>query len=194
MKAAKIGVILAGGVAMLLGGCDTKSVTAENASTAEVAKKVRESGVADEITINPGQWVVTTTVEDMSIPGLPPEVAAKMKENTGKPRSLTTCVTPEQAKRPKEEFFAGDMGGQCRYNHFKMGGGRIDMDMTCAAQGMSNSIKMTGTYGTDAYAMKMDSSSKGGANGAGAMSMKAMINAKRTGACTGKETPLNKAG
>ena len=41
-----------------------------------------------------------------------------------------SCLTPEEAKRPKEDFFAG-AAKNCRYERFDMGSGKIDAVMKC---------------------------------------------------------------
>lgn len=180
---------LAGGILLLLGACGgSKTVTADNASTAEVAQKVKEAGGAENF-ISPGHWKMTMTIEDMAMPSMPPEVAARMKGSLGKPRVIENCVTPEQAKKPKEDFFAGKDAANCRYEHFAMGNGLINMVMHCGeGKGMQQTVKMDGTYSAEAYHMTINSSAQGGGNApAGGMSMKATMDAKRTGICTGKE-------
>ncbi|WP_337128868.1 hypothetical protein, partial [Staphylococcus aureus] len=44
--------------------------------------------------IQPGKWRTTVTVVDMTMPGMPPGVAAMMKR---KPTVVTACVTPADA-------------------------------------------------------------------------------------------------
>ena len=44
-------------------------------------------------------------------------------------------------KRPKEDFFAGK-NNQCRYDHFNMGGGKIDAAMRCAGEGRQPAMQM----------------------------------------------------
>ena len=69
----------------------------------------------------------------MNIPGMPAQYAAKMKQRwpsiATKPSSH--CIKPEDVKKPKEDFFGADKS--CRYDHFTMGGGKIDIQMVCNA-------------------------------------------------------------
>lgn len=44
--------------------------------------------------ITPGKWVTTVEIVDVKMPGAPPGVAAAMK---GRPTTVSTCITPEQA-------------------------------------------------------------------------------------------------
>jgi hypothetical protein len=70
-----------------------------------------------------------------------------------------------------------------------MGNGKIDAEMTCNERGAARTMKMSGTYGPDNYAMTVASTGSGGAKGGpmSNMSMKMSMTGKRTGACTGKE-------
>jgi hypothetical protein len=68
-----------------------------------------------------------------------------------------------------------------------MGDGKIDAEMHCEQQGVSQRMTMAGSYGPEAYSMHMTSRSEGGPAGA-AMSMKMRVEAKRVGDCTGKES------
>lgn len=171
----------------LLAACHSQpTVTAQNASAAEVAAKLDAAGGSDAF-VNPGHWKMTMTINDMTIPNMPPAMAQKMKGAMANARTFESCLTPEEAKKPKEGFFAGS-NNQCRYEHFTMGGGKIDAAMQCNEQMGSRTMKMTGTYGGDAYHMTIASTGSGAANNpAAGMSMTMTMDAKRTGECTGKE-------
>lgn len=167
-----------------LTGCNSEpSVELENASVSEVANKVAEANANSFI--RPGRWESKAAVEDVSIPGMPPEAAAKMKGMTGMDRVQTSCVTAEQAKRPSADFFAG-ADQACRFDRFAMGNGKIDAVMKCERQGMSQLVQMAGTYSENTYSMVLNSS--GGPAGAGeGMKMRLRIDAKRVGECDGSE-------
>jgi hypothetical protein len=175
---------------LILAGCEShKTVTAQNATTAEVAQKVKDSGIADGGFVSPGRWQMTMTVNSMSMPGLPPEVAKRMQDSTGKPHAFEHCVTEEEAKKPKEDFFAGNEAKSCRYDSFNLGGGKIDMVMHCDAPGGSKQVmKMNGTYSADAYRMTIASNVEGQAGSpVKGMTLNATVDARRLGVCTGKE-------
>src|SRR4051794_10719605 len=113
--------------ATALAACNkSPKIDEKNATPAEVAQKVRESG-ADENMVRPGLWQSKVTIEKFEIPGMPPEVAQRMKSvmAEGKVHDSQTCLTPEDVQKPKEDFFAGK-DSACRYEHFTMGGGKID--------------------------------------------------------------------
>ncbi len=182
-------VWVAGGLALTLAACGgSKTVTAENASTAEVAAKVQQSGITDQGFVSPGRWQMTMTITDMKIPGMPPEVAQKMKGATGQARTFEHCVTEEEAKKPREDFFSGDKAAACRYDHFTMGDGKVSMQMQCAHDTGKQTVKMDGTYSADSYRMTMASKVEGRPGSpVGGMTFDAVMDARRLGVCTGKE-------
>jgi hypothetical protein len=114
---------------------------------------------------------------------MPPEVEAQMKKMVAEGHTSETCLTAEEVKQPKADFFSGN--DNCRYDHFKMGHGKIDAEMHCDQGGSMQVMQMNGTYSPDSYAMHMNS--KGGPAGA-AMTMQMSINAKRIGQCAAKES------
>ncbi|HEX7874684.1 MAG TPA: DUF3617 domain-containing protein [Sphingobium sp.] len=179
-------VALAAGLA----ACGSKTtVTAQNASTAEVAEKVKDSGIADDGFISPGQWQMTMTISDMKIPGMPPQMAKQMQGRLGQPHVSEHCVTEEESKKPKEDFFAGEQAKSCRYENFTLGGGKIAMVMHCdSPTGGKQTMKMDGTYSADAYHMTVASQVEGKAGQPmSGMTLNATMDAKRLGVCTGKQ-------
>ncbi len=163
-------------------------VKAKDASIADVAAKVRKSGAGQNF-VRPGLWESKVTIEQLEIPGMPPEAASQMKAMMAekRPEGFKTCLTPEDVKQPKEDFFAG-MNKQCRYDHFNMGGGKIDAVMRCGDKTASQVMRMSGTYSPDSYQMQMSSKVEAAAQGAqGAMQMRMRVESRRIGDCTGKE-------
>ena len=70
-------------IATVLTACGSKpAVDERNASVAEVAEAVRESGAANGTFLRAGQWRVTSVLEDMSIPGMPAEVFIRTGRGT----------------------------------------------------------------------------------------------------------------
>jgi len=172
-------------LALPLAACGSKtSVNEKNASVEEVANKVAQVSKA-EGTIRPGQWQSTMTIEEMDMPGMPPEAQDQMKKMFAQSRTTENCVTPEEAQKPNPKMFAGN--DQCRYDHFTMGGGKIDAEMHCNQQGTTQTMTMAGTYGPESYAMQMTSKTEGGPAGE-PMSMKMKVEAKRIGECMAKQS------
>ena len=88
----------------------------------------------------------------------------------------------EDVKKPKEDFFGN--GQSCRYAHFNMGGGRIDVQMTCNEEGATQTTNVSGTYTPTTYSIDMSSSGTGEHQG---MTMKMHADAHRVGECTAKD-------
>jgi hypothetical protein len=163
------------------------TVELHNATGNQVAKAVAQSGVMNGDTmIEPGLWRSKATVLEMNIPGIPPEYAEKMKQSMAEHRNEASshCVTPADVKKPKEDFFGADKS--CRYGHFTMGGGKIDIQMTCKQEESTQTTNMTGSYTPTSYSMDMSSNGTGGGR-EGGMSMKMHVDSNRVGECTGKD-------
>jgi hypothetical protein len=159
-------------------------VDEKNATPAEVAQKVRESA-GDQAFVRPGLWESKVTIEKFDVPGMPAEMAQRMKTMMAQNQEhgFQTCLTAEDVKRPKEDFFAGK-DNQCRYEHFTMGGGKIDAAMQCGRKGSGTQVmRMAGTYSPDSYQMQTSMDRKGGSGPEGAMTMAMRVEAKRIGEC-----------
>lgn len=177
-------------ILLALAGCDrSPTVEATNATGAEVAAKLQAAGGAESF-VRPGKWSTNVTIESMTAPGLPPEAQAAMKNATANVRAVENCVTPEQAKKPTPEMFNAK-SDNCKFAHFRMGGGKINMEMRCtgegAGQNVSQLMKMTGTYSPDSYAMAMTSTTDTGAPEMGPMTMTMRLESKRLGECDSKQ-------
>jgi len=134
MKSMLLGVAAA---AVALGACNkSPKVDEKNATPAEVANAVRESGVANGMFLRAGEWRIMSTLDEMSMPGMPPEAQAEMKRviATQQDRGFQYCLTPEKAKEPRGKFFGGKEASNCRYDHFTMGNGKIDAEMHCSGE------------------------------------------------------------
>ena len=159
-------------------------VKMENASVAEVAKEMRKQG-ADSSFVEPGKWQQTMTLLEMDAPGMPPEAKQMMQRAMAKAQVHEVCLTPEQAKSPKEDFFSG-ADKNCRYEHFNWGDGKIDLKLNCKHPNATQTMAMVGSYSPEAYTMTMTATNLGGGP-AGGMTMKMKVDAKRIGDCDGKD-------
>jgi len=159
----------------------------KNASVAEIAKKVGETSAAQNF-VRAGLWEAKATVEQLDVPGLPPEMAERMKDNLAEhqPKGFQTCLTPEDVERPKEAFFAGK-SNQCRYDHFDMGDGKVDALMHCGGERMAQTMQMNGTYSPDNYVMHISTKMQGTMAVDQEMTMRMRIDARRVGECAGKQ-------
>jgi hypothetical protein len=170
--------------ALPLAACNKPEVNEKNASVAEVAQKVREAG-ADASFVRPGLWQSKVTIDDLDIPGMPADMAKRMKTMMAEKQEhgFQTCLTASDVKRPKEDFFAGK-NKDCRYDHFTMGGGKIDAAMRCGDKNGASVMQMAGTYSPDTYQMQTALKVEGSGTEQGGMSMKMRIEAQRVGECT----------
>ncbi|MEO8546730.1 MAG: DUF3617 domain-containing protein [Sphingomicrobium sp.] len=165
-----------------LAACNREpQVEAKNASVEEVAKKVADARASDTF-VRPGKWQSRVQIEEFNLPGVPKETATAMRGMHDQTKVYESCLTPEEAKRPKAGFFAGK-DKSCRYDHFTMGNGKIDAVMNCTTAGMDQTMEMAGTYGPDNYQMHMSMKTNGGPAPAAGMTMKMRIDAKRIGEC-----------
>jgi uncharacterized protein DUF3617 len=171
--------------ALPLAACDKgPQVRAKDASVADVAEKVRKAS-GDESFIRPGLWESKVTIEKFEMPGMPPEMSQRMKSMMAQNQehSSQSCLTAEDVKRPKEDFFAGK-NNECRYDHFTMGGGKIDAAMHCGGKhGESQAMQMAGTYSPERYQMQTSMKMAGNSAPQGAMAMTMRIEANRIGEC-----------
>ena len=171
--------------ATLLAACGSSdSVDLENASANEVAQEMSKK--ADAQFVNPGQWEQTATLLEIDAPGIPKQYAEAMKQQMGKSQVHRTCLTPEQTKNPKEDFFAG-ADKNCRYEHFKWGSGKIDMKMLCTHPQATQTMEMAGTYQPDSYQMAMSVASKG-STPMESMTMTMRVAAMRVGDCDASQS------
>ena len=114
------------------------------------------------VEVRPGSWEVRSEVLSASQPGMPVELAERMK---GPRAAARHCITPAQAARPDAAFLAGRRSGQCSYSDFAMRGGRIAGTMVCrAADGAETRARMSGTYTPEAFEMRMDMETPGFGN------------------------------
>ncbi|HEY8591868.1 MAG TPA: DUF3617 domain-containing protein [Sphingomicrobium sp.] len=176
------------GCALPLAACNqSPEVKAKDASVEEVAKKVREAG-GDQSMIRAGLWQSKVTIEQLDMPGMPPEMASRMKTMMAQnqPHGFETCLTAEDVKRPKEDFFAGK-NNQCRYDHFTMGSGKIDAAMRCGSKEGTQVMQMAGTYSPESYQVQtaMNMETKG--HDEGGMAMRLRVEAHRVGECTASQ-------
>lgn len=182
-------LLLCAAGAMMLAACNNApEIDEKNASVGEVAAKVRQAS-GDEGFVRPGEWTSHVTIEEFSVPGLSADMAKNMRAAMARQgaNDFKSCLTEEEAKKPKGDFFTGN--DQCRYDHFKMGGGKIDAAMRCdgGPAGGQQVMTMTGTYGPEQYAMQMTMNAgqaAGTGNAAKGMTMKMRVESKRIGECT----------
>ena len=164
-----------------LAACGSEpEVKMENASIGEVAQEMRKQG-GDDSFVNPGKWEQKATLLEIDAPGMPPEARQMMSQAMDQVQVHEVCLSPEQAKSPKEDFFTG-ADKNCRYEHFNWGGGKIDLKLNCKHPNATQAMAMVGTYSPEAYSMTMTATNVGGGP-MEQMVMKMKVDAKRVGDC-----------
>lgn len=180
-------IILLAGAALLASCNKGPQVNLRNATGNEVTQAVKQSGVmTSDYMVQPGLWESKVVIQQMDIPGMPPQFADRMKQSIAEHKNDTSkhCITPADVKKPKAEFFGADKS--CKYDHFTMGGGKIDIAMVCHEEDTTQTSKMSGTYTPTSYSMDVSSTATGG--GQNGMQMKMHVDSQRVGECTGKDS------
>jgi len=181
-------IVFCVGTALVLVACNKGPVVnLKNASGQQVAEAVSQSKVGSgPYVIQPGEWITRTSIEERSYPGMAPAFQEQMRHAIAaqQPNELKRCVTPDEARKPNEDFFA-DQNGSCRFARFMMGKGRIDIQMVCQAAGTLTS-NASGTYSPTSYSMEVSTLMSGGEQ-SGAVT-KIHVEARRIGDCAAKES------
>lgn len=170
-----------------LAACNKEpSVELTNATPAEVANAMKESG-ATRTMVRPGQWSSTVSILEMDMAGMPPEMAARIKSEIAKPRTVEACLTPQEVDHP--ERMLAQVPPSCRYEHYKMDGGTIDGKMSCDGPMGKQEMTVQGSYGSDRYSMTIATrlTPVPGAPVTPATSSKMKIDSHRTGDCEAKQ-------
>jgi hypothetical protein len=170
--------------ALALSACNRgPQVNLKNATGQQVAEAVSKSAVGSgQYMIQPGEWVTRTSIVERSYPGMSAEFQQQMQRAMAaqQPNEVKRCVTPDEARKPNEDFFAGQ-DSSCRFAHFTMGKGRIDVQMVCQQQLGTQTSNISGTYSPTSYSMEVSTLISGGER-SGAMT-KMHVEARRIGGC-----------
>ena len=136
--------VFAAATVLALTACNKgPDVDLHNANANQVSNAVQQSGVmTSDSMVEPGLWQSKVAVLEMNIPGIPAQYADRMKSEMAAHRNEASkhCIKPEDVKKPKEGFFGADKS--CRYDHFTMGGGKIDIQMICKQENITQTTDM----------------------------------------------------
>lgn len=165
---------------LVLGACDNSpQIDAKNATPEEVQKQVARADVRPR----PGRWQQNMKIEGIDMPNMPAEVKAELAKAAAMTHSGFTCLTPEQAAKPDASFFQ-QAAKNCKYDHFSMGGGKIDAKMTCTSGPQQQVSTMKGTYSPDSYDMQIEMQSQAMGQ---PINTRVSLKMNRVGECTGKD-------
>ena len=180
-------IVICVGGALALAACNKgPQVDLKNASGQQVAKAVSQSGiVSGAYVVQPGEWVSKATIQEMNFPGMPQQFQAQMNKALAahQPDSSKQCVTPQDALKPKENFFAAH-DNSCKFAHFAMGHGKMDVQLICQEAGGTRTSNMSGTYTSTSYSMNVSSTTTGGGESGAVIKMH--VDSHRIGDCSGK--------
>jgi len=178
MKKAVILTIVLG----LVTSCDKGGVEMKNASVEEVRTAMRKQG--EDKFVDPGKWQQTVTLLSIDAPGMPKEARDAMQRAMSTSQVNEVCLSPEEAKSPRENFFTGK-DESCRYEHFNWGGGKIDLKLMCNHPNAKQEMTLAGTYAPKSYSMTMTMANQG-KSPEEQMKMTMKVDAKNVGQCTAK--------
>jgi len=138
----------------------------------------------------PGQYETKVKLLKLSIPGLPPEQAEKMKSMMGNAggENSSYCLTPAEAKKgfgdSVRKMSEGQGGLKCDFDKFDVDGAKVAAEMTCkGAQGMQSEMKIDGTATAKSTSMHMAVTQKAAMIPGGEMTMEMQMDSRRTGDC-----------
>lgn len=134
----------------------------------------------------PGLYRVTMKVNDISFPGMTGPMAQQAKTMFSETGHVSEfCLTPDEAKRGREEFFKRTAEGDCKYETFRATGGSVEAVMVCqTGQGMTARSEMKGTFSATRSDLSLKTQSQMPGAPGGGMTMDAQIVSERIGDCT----------
>ncbi|MFM5886038.1 MAG: DUF3617 domain-containing protein [Novosphingobium sp.] len=157
----------------------------KSADTPKTAEEVKAE-VAKLDRPEPGKYRTTMKIIDVTIPGMPADRAAQMKNMFGSTGKATEfCLTQADADKGFEELNKRAAQGDCTYDSFSAGNGRIDAKMTCkTGRGMTMAYEMHGTFSSTGSRMTMKSDASMPGMPMKGMHIEAEVNNERIGDCS----------
>ncbi|HYZ49166.1 MAG TPA: DUF3617 domain-containing protein [Sphingomonas sp.] len=152
---------------LVLAACNRQpEVKIKNASAEEVAAKVKQSGAAKDVRLQPGQWQVASEMKVIEATGMPQAAADQMKLAMARKSTDLQCITAEQVNKP--DVFAGKRDSGCTFDNFEMRGGKISAVMHCpSGPGGRMAMTMNGTYAPSSYTVDAAMEMSGAPGGQG---------------------------
>ena len=129
-----------------------------------------------------GKWRSTTQFNEVSIPGLPPQVAQMMRKQMSRKQTVEYCLKPEDIRRPGAQSLGGDRAKDCRYDEWSYTGGKMRATIICTVRGQgSMRTSMVGAGSPTNYNANIDSTITNPQ--LGNIKMKGTVSGERIGAC-----------
>jgi Protein of unknown function (DUF3617) len=180
--------IMAATAALALAACNNQQeagnaaangAAADGGNVATAAGGDAGTAGAAMVEMRPGQWETTVEVLRLNmanVPGMP----AGMTQPLPPPTTVRSCVTPEQARRPNADMFAGGNQAGCTYENFSMTGGRMQGVVTCNSSGTTVRSTFNGSFGAES--MQVESETQVSANGV-TVDTASRVTGRRLGDC-----------
>ena len=133
-----------------------------------------------------GRWEAEFKIVKMDMPGMPPELKGMLDAQIGKVETSVSCLTKEEAEKAEENLFRppNTEGDECKFDKFEVADGKIEGEMKCEKGNQKQDMKLTGTYGPEAYSMNVVAD---GEQAGQKVSVEMEISSKRVGECDGSE-------
>lgn len=156
----------------------------EGPKTAEQVKE-EMADLASSAKPTPGKYRTTMKIVDVQIPGMDEATAKKMQGMFGGSGNASEhCLTPEMANKGFEEFGKHAAQGNCTYEKFSAGDGKLEAVMTCqTGQGAKTRSELNGTFTSTSSNMKMKTDSEAPGMPGGKMHLEAEVTSERIGDC-----------
>ena len=134
-------------------------------------------GASAGVTMQPGQWEMTTTITRMAVPGMP----AGMNAPIPPPQTARNCLTAEEVAQTNANFINESAGEGCTSENSSMSGGRIQATIQCNRPEGQVRMTMSGQYTatTIDVTQQVRTAAQGGQN----IEMDSRITGRRIGDC-----------
>jgi Protein of unknown function (DUF3617) len=133
--------------------------------------------------LQPGEWTMTSQIDEITLAGMPEEMVAQMREQANAQPPNINCLTEEDVENPVEGMFSNsEMGEECDFGDSAFEDGVINVNATCqGAEGEGiATLTVQGTYTATTMAAELSLNVEGGPS---EMSMSSTLSAERTGEC-----------
>ncbi|MBD60122.1 MAG: hypothetical protein CL808_08395 [Citromicrobium sp.] len=167
------------------GGADTDGADTDGDGAITSEEVAAEAATGDDVTMRAGQWEHRIEFTELDMPGVPENMQGMVKQNMGGAGiTTTTCLTEEEANRPKPDFFGSEDHQNCTYEEFDRTGNRMTLRMTCdTGNGGTAKVAMEGEFGEERFTLSMDNRISG--TPAGDIAMQGTVTGTRIGDCPG---------
>lgn len=128
-----------------------------------------------QLPIQPGRWTQTITVTDIQMPGATAGMAQSMR---GRPTTISTCITPQQAADGPRAALQRTIG-TCHYTSYSFANGRLASTFVCTRPSGTLTTQTSGSF----TPVAMDVVAVGNSVGRSPMRMTTHVTGHRVGAC-----------